>query len=78
MIDIPDTGKEPSAAVAAVRAELMNGLATVEVFAEAIDKTPRQVQNYIRAGMPVVRYGKTPYVIVTPARDWLIVGPRTD
>ena len=36
-------GQNVSPAVAAVRAKLLDGLATVEVFAEASDKTPRTV-----------------------------------
>ena len=77
-IDISDEVEEPSAAVAAVRAELMNGLTTIEVFAEAIGKTRRQIQNYIRDGMPHIRYGKTPYICITQAKDWLLAESRTD
>jgi hypothetical protein len=77
-IDISDEVKEPSPAVAAVRAELMNGLATVDVFAEAIGKTHRQIQNYVRAGMPHVRYGKTPHICITEAKHWLLAKSNID
>ena len=56
----------------------MNGLTTIEVFAEAIGKTRRQIQNYIRDGMPHIRYGKTPYICITQAKDWLLAESRTD
>jgi hypothetical protein len=62
---------ELSPAVAAVRATLLKGLAAKEVFAEAIDKTVRSVDLYISQGMPVEYIGRTPYVQVEAARDWL-------
>jgi hypothetical protein len=77
-IEISDEVEEPSAAVAAVRAELMNGLTTVAIFAEAIGKTRRQIQNYLNEGMPHVRYGKTPYICITQAKNWLLAESRTD
>ena len=78
MIDISNETEEPSAAVAAVRAELMTGLATVEVFAEAIGKTRRMIQYYIREGMPHIRYGKTPYICITEAKHWLLAKSNID
>src|ERR1700724_3833245 len=64
-------GAELSQAVAAVRAKLLSGLATKEVFAEAIGKTLRSVDIYISQGMPVSRIGRTVYVQVDGAGDWL-------
>jgi hypothetical protein len=70
-------------AVAAVRAKMLNDLTSVDVFAKAIEKTPRTVQNWIVQGLPVTYIGRTPYVMVDAARDWLMkrgtpnTAPRT-
>jgi hypothetical protein len=63
--------QDASLAVAAVRARLLDGLTSVEVFAEAVDRTPRQVSTWIAQGMPVTYIGRTPYVQIDAARDWL-------
>jgi hypothetical protein len=63
--------KPLSPAVAAIRAKLLDGLAEVDVFAEAAGKTPRTVFGWIAAGLPVSYVGRTPYVVVEPAREWL-------
>jgi hypothetical protein len=64
---------EPSSlgTVAAIRKRVFDGLAPVEDFAAAIDKTPRTVSNYIARGLPVLYVGRTPYVRIDAARDWL-------
>jgi hypothetical protein len=54
-----------------VRATVFEGLATVTVFAAAMQRTPRQVLFWISQGLPVTRIGHTPYVQVDPAREWL-------
>jgi ABC-type nitrate/sulfonate/bicarbonate transport system substrate-binding protein len=74
MMEIPNTDeiKNPSPAVAALRAQLMDGLCDVDTLAEALNKTKRQVQNYIREGLPVVYIGRNPFPVVSKARDWLI------
>ena len=54
-----------------LREKLFDGLATVSVFAQSVNRTERCVQRFIAAGLPVTRMGKTPYVIVSEARDWL-------
>ena len=57
--------------VEAIRARMLEGLAEVEPFAEAIGKTPRTVYSYISMGMPTEYIGRTPYVVIGPAREWL-------
>src|SRR5690349_11372560 len=57
--------------VAELRAKLFAGLAPVGTFAAVIDRTDRQVRHYIAAGMPTTYVGKTPYVVVEAAIDWL-------
>jgi hypothetical protein len=63
--------KDGFAAVEAIRAKLLDGLAQVEPFAEAIDKTPRTVFGYIAQGMPTTYIGRTPYVQIDAASAWL-------
>ena len=66
------TESEASPAVAELRAKLLDGLAPIDTFAEAIDKTPRTVFAYIAQGMPALYIGRTPYVRIDTARDWLL------
>ena len=68
-----DTIRPPdvSEAVAAVRAKLMEGLATVPVFAEASGRVDRTVYLWIAQGMPVTYIGRSPFVVVDPALEWL-------
>lgn len=54
-----------------VRATLFEGLASVAVFAEAVDRSPRQVLFWITQGLPIVRIGRTPWVKIDAGRDWL-------
>jgi hypothetical protein len=65
-------GAKVSPAVAAVRASLLDGLTPVEVFAAAVDRSPRQIKTWITLGLPIVRVGKTPYVQVRAAREWIM------
>ena len=63
---------QPTADVRAVREVLLDGLATYQAFAAALDlKTTKQVNEWAAAGMPTVRLGKKPFVVVAPAREWL-------
>jgi hypothetical protein len=57
--------------VEAVRARLFEGLASVETFAAAVDRTPRQVHSWIAQGLPIARIGKTPWIKIDAGRDWL-------
>jgi hypothetical protein len=57
--------------VAAIRAKLMDGLAPIKAFADAIERTPRTVANYIAQGLPVTYIAQTPYVQIEPGMDWL-------
>jgi hypothetical protein len=58
-------------AVEAIRAKMLGGRAHVPVFAKAIERTERTVYSYIAAGMPTEYIGRTPYVVVDPALEWL-------
>ena len=64
----PDLSPE----AAAVRAALLNGLATVPAFAEGVDKCKRTVDDWIARGMPTVYVGRTPYIPISEARAWLL------
>jgi hypothetical protein len=72
MIDLRENDTTVSPAVAAVRAKLMEGLAPVDAFAQALGKCERVVKSWLGKGMPHIRYGRTPYIVVDQARDWLI------
>ena len=61
-----------SAAVRAIRAKMLDGRAEIPIFAKAIRKSSRQVQNYVARGMPVEYIGRTPLVVVDHALDWLL------
>ena len=71
IIEFTRCNNPESPAVAAIRGMLLDGLAGVEDFATAADRTVRTVYSWIAAGLPVVYIGRTPYVVVAPARDWL-------
>jgi hypothetical protein len=72
MIELSTTDENLSPAAAAVRLKLMDGLAPLGAFAQAIGRGERQVQNWIADGLPCVRYGKTPYIVIDEAKRWLI------
>jgi hypothetical protein len=61
-----------SPATRALREKLLDGLAAVSEFAEAVHRSDRTVFNWIAQGMPTSYVGRTPYVVVDPARDWLL------
>ncbi len=58
-------------AAATVRAILLDGACAVDDFARGSDKSVRTVYAWIALGLPTIRIGKTPYVLIEPARDWL-------
>jgi hypothetical protein len=67
---MPDKPLAASSDVAKVRDELLNGLATIDVFAKAADKSVRTVQRLISEGkLPAVKIGRTPYVVIGKSRD---------
>ena len=51
------TVQDACPAVAAVRAKLLDGLTSIEVFAAAINRTTRQVSTWIAQGLPVTYVG---------------------
>jgi hypothetical protein len=59
------------AEIASIRAVLFKGLASIPAFAKANGKCNRTVHNWVRAGLPVVYRGQTPYVDVAKAGDFL-------
>jgi hypothetical protein len=72
-----DTQVCPADAVATVRATLMADLATVEVTAKALDRSPRTIQRFIAQGrLPFVTIGRTPYVVVSQARETLLAASK--
>lgn len=72
-----DTDTEPSDDVAAVRAKLLAGLATVEITAKALGKSPRTIQRMIaRKEIPVIRIGRKPYPIIEGTREALMASAR--
>ncbi len=68
--DIQSAPEAPPA-VASLRAKLLDGLAPIEPFGEAIGKTTRTIFAYIAPGMPTTYIGRTPYVQVDAASAWL-------
>ena len=67
---IDSTTLTPSAA--AVRAAMLDGLTTVEAFAEGVDKSKRTIDTWIAQGMPTVRVGRSVYIPLIAARAWLL------
>jgi hypothetical protein len=76
---VPDhSDPVPRSDVAVVRAKLMEDLATVEVTAEALGKSPRTIQRMIaEKKIPTVTVGRTPYVVVSGARAAFMSSTRT-
>lgn len=56
---------------AAVRHRLLIGLTDVDTFAAAIAKTTRTVSAYLAQGMPATYIGRTPYIQIDEAGQWL-------
>jgi hypothetical protein len=74
---MPNTDVPPADDVATVRAALMADLASVEVTARALDRSPRTIQRFISQGkLPCVTIGRTPYVVVSQARDVLLAAAK--
>jgi hypothetical protein len=74
---MPDTATQSTSNdVAAVRAALMQDLATVPVVAEAMNKSPRTIQRMIARGeLEIVMIGRTPHVVVSRTRERLVAAP---
>jgi hypothetical protein len=68
-LETEQTTSSPTAG--AIREKLLDGLVAVDVFASAMQRTPRQILFWITQGLPITRIGKTPYVKVDAAREWL-------
>ena len=64
--------ERPYPDAAAIRAQVMEGLAPVMVFAEAVGRSKRTVDAWIAQGIPTAYIGNTPYIQVAPAREWLL------
>jgi hypothetical protein len=70
---VPDADLQPPNDVAAVRAALMQDLAPLAVVAEAVGKNIRTIQRLVVQGkLPTVTIGRTPYVVVSRARELLL------
>lgn len=54
-----------------LRDKLFDDLATVPTFAKAIRKAPRSVLRLSKEGLPVTYIGKTPYVVISKAMEFL-------
>jgi hypothetical protein len=72
MINFPETDKNLDCEALAIRGRMLNGAARLKPFADAVDKSERQVQNWLAEGMPHIRIGKTPWILVDEAKVWLI------
>jgi hypothetical protein len=66
-----DAGDSSSAEETRVHGQLFSGLASLQVYARAINRSPRTVTRMIRDGLPVLYVGCTPYVDVAESRSWL-------
>lgn len=56
----------------ALRSNIMSDLATLSDFADAIGKSPRVVQRMVADGLPIVKVGQTPYVVISKAKEWIL------
>lgn len=73
-----ETQTNTSNDVTAVRAALMHDLAPVDVFAAAVGKSVRTVLRYIaQKKVPTVTMGRTPYVVISQAREALMAEAQT-
>jgi hypothetical protein len=60
-----------SVVVAQIRRKVIEGKALPRDFAEGIGKTERCIQSWIADGLPVDRIGRTVYVVIDPALEWI-------
>ena len=72
-LHIGDLDAEVSPSVAAIRAKLLEGLASIDDFAAGIGRCRRSVCDYITQGMPAVYIGpkRVRFVKIGPAIEWL-------
>jgi hypothetical protein len=76
-IQIPDIDtKELTPAEAAAQQYMMRGLVEPEVFGKAVQTGERTVRRWMQEGLPVIYYGRKPFVVIESARDWLIARGR--
>jgi ParB-like chromosome segregation protein Spo0J len=74
---VTNTNLQPSNEVAAVRAKLMEDLASIDAVAGAVGKSPRTIARMIARGeLPTITIGRTPYVIISHARELLMAAPK--
>ena len=59
-----------------IRAKLFEDLASIEAYAEATDKSPRTVQRMIAMGLPIVKVGNTPYIVLSKAPAFIMAKQR--
>jgi len=78
MFEIPETTSGLPAEAEAARQTLMQGLCSVEAMALALGRKPTTIRQWIKDGMPCVRYGKASYPVLEAARQWLIARSNTD
>ncbi len=72
-----DIQQNPSSDVAAVRAAMLADLATYEAFAAALGISPRTIQRFAaQRKIPVVHFGREPFVVVSRAREILMAEVR--
>lgn len=70
---MPDPVTQLPSDVATVRATLLEDLAPLAVVAEAVGKNIRTIQRLVVQGkLPTVTIGRTPYVVVSRARELLL------
>jgi hypothetical protein len=60
--------------IAAVRAKLLEDLATIPVIAAAFDRSTRTI---MRLNLPTVFVGRTPYIRISAAREALLATAQT-
>ena len=70
---MPDPVTQLPSDVATVPATLLEDLAPLAVVAEAVGKNIRTIQRLVVQGkLPTVTIGRTPYVVVSRARELLL------
>ena len=61
---------------AEINAKLLDGRVTVGDFARGIGRGERMVYKYLAEGMPAEYVGRTSYIVVDKALDWLLSRKR--
>jgi hypothetical protein len=64
---------QPDAALMnSIRTAVFADLASVPAFAAAVEKSERTIGRLISQGLPIVRVGATPYVVVSKAAQFIM------